>query len=139
MNPKIIYLAGIVDGEGSMSIEIQSPRKNRKTDYYSIRLIVINTNKNLMDWLINNFQGKIQPRKLYPGRKQCYNWVTFSHHSASLLEQMLPYLIIKKRHAEIILEFMKTKNPEDYFVSEEVQHKRRLLYHELKSLTKTGV
>jgi len=139
MREKHIYLAGIIDGEGSISIEIQNANKTcRKTDYYSIRLLVINTSKSLMDWLIQEFGGSLYKRKLIPNQKQCYKWEIFSFNAALIIEQIQEFLIIKKRHAEILLEFLKTKPKDKYFVSKEVQDKRRLLYQELKQLTKTG-
>ena len=44
----IVYLAAIIDGEGSLAIDIQNPIKDdRKTDYYSIRIITVNTSLDL--------------------------------------------------------------------------------------------
>lgn len=133
---KIIYLSGIIDGEGSIQIEIQSTNKVRKMDYYSIRLLVINTSKELMDWLNENFGGKVTARKLIPNRRQCYKWNLCSYNAAKLLEQCLPYLIIKKREAEVLIEFMQTKPEGTWNVTEEIQKRRKFLYDHLKKLNK---
>lgn len=138
LNDKIIYLAGIIDGEGSISIEIQNANTvSRKTDYYSIRLVVINTCKPLLDWIVDNFGGKISTRKSYINRKQCYNWTLLSHKASDLLKRCIPYMIVKKQRAQIIVDFMKTKEV-GWYVSEEVQNIRRDLYAQMKSLNKLG-
>lgn len=137
---QIIYMASMIDGEGSICIEIQSQseRHNRKVDYYSLRLVIINTNKDLMDWLQKYFDGNVSPRKKVPGRKLCYRWNIFSHNSASILKECLPYMIIKKRHAEIFIEFESTMSRSHWKVSEDLLEKRRQLYLKLKKLNKVG-
>ena len=133
---KIIYLAGIVDGEGSVQIEIQSMNAVRKMHYYSIRLLVINTSKELMDWLYSNFGGKITARKLIPNKRQCYKWNICSYNAANILKECLPYMIIKKRNAEVLIEFMQTKPEGTWNVTEEIQSHRKILYDRLKLLNK---
>ena len=137
INEKFAYLAGIIDGEGSISIEIQGT-KNRKTDYYTVRLIVINTDLRLLEWIESNYGGSIKSRTKYINRKQCYNWVLFSFNAANLLKNCLPYLIVKKQRAEILIEFMNSKL-DSYFISKKVQEKRRELYALCKSLNKQGI
>ena len=56
---KLIYLAGIIDGEGSIGIEHLSPCKNRKKSYYVCRLCVINTDEKLIIWIKDNFGGSV--------------------------------------------------------------------------------
>jgi len=133
----LIYLAAIIDGEGSISIEIQNARKNRKTDYYTTRVVVINTHVGLMNWLHATFGGKIQTRKLIGNHKQCYNWVIHSLNAVKLLEACLPYFKIRKPHAEVIIEFSKSKPKGTWNVSQEVQEHRRILYAKLKEINKT--
>ena len=134
---KIIYLAGIIDGEGSIHIELQRANNTcRKIDYFSIRLVVINTNVELMEWLHKNFKGKITKRKDIPGRRSCYVWSVFSFNAAKILEECLPYMIIKKQLAEIIIEFMNTKPKDIWNVSAEVQEHRKFLYDRMKKLNK---
>lgn len=132
------YMAGIFDGEGSVNIEVLSPRENRKYHYYNLRIIVINTNLDLMNWIVSNFGGKYSLRKRIPGRKTCYRWAKCSREAAYIIEQCLPYLIIKKPHALIFIEFMKTMGKTGWFVSEETRNRRQFLYQEIRKLNKVG-
>lgn len=137
---KIIYLAGIIDGEGTVSLEIQNANKTcRKTDYYAVRLLVTNTNKRLIDWCHENFGGTIRARTKHPKRKQCYNWSIHSFGAIAILEECEPFMINKRRHAQILIEFMHTKDGSSWIVTKEVQAKRRELYQEIKSLNKQGI
>jgi len=133
----IVYMAGIIDGEGSLQVEIQGVCASRKTDYYSVRLIIINTDKNLMDWLVKNFGGKIHLRKLMPKRKQCYHWAIFSSDAEAILKACLPYMIVKKPQAKLLIEFMHSKPEGKYYITAEIQEHRRFLYKKMKELNHT--
>ena len=45
-------------------------------------------------------------------RKQVYRWQATSHRLLHICEIILPYLVIKKRQAEIMIEIRKTFNDE---------------------------
>lgn len=132
----ICYMAGIIDGEGSIQIEIQSKNHVRKVDYFSIRLLVINTDLNLMKWLELIYGGKISKRKLIPNRRQCYKWNICSFRAADILKECLPYMIVKKRQAEVLIEFMNSKPENTWNVTNQTQEYRRFLYDKLKLLNK---
>lgn len=102
------YMAGIVDGEGTVHI-FDSP-KGRK---HSNRVVsVSNTDQDLIDWMQRKFPGSglwtVQPsgKKGEPFRriKPCMQvrW-TRTALIKELLEGMLPYLIIKRAKAEEML------------------------------------
>ena len=136
---KLSYLAGIIDGEGSISIEIQSQsvRHNRKCDYYSLRLLVINTNLPLLNWIQSNFGGTIRPRKIIVNRRQCYTWNLFSHNAAEVLKSCEPYMIVKKAHVEVFSNFSSTMSKANSRLSDELLSYRRDLYLKLKHINKT--
>jgi hypothetical protein len=134
----IIYLAGIIDGEGSIQIEIQKKCASRKINYYSVRLIIINTNIELMIWLKDNFGGSFTMRKKIENRKDCYKWNVFSMKAAAILEACHPYMIIKEKHARLIIQFMNLKDKDSYYLTDKVIKQRENLYLTLKSLNKTN-
>jgi hypothetical protein len=135
---RIIYLAGIIDGEGSIQIEIQKKCASRKINYYSVRLIIINTSIELMDWLHTYFGGSVTKRKKIENRKECYKWNIFSYNAAEILEACLPYMIVKEKHAKILIEFMNLKGEGDYYLTPEIIQQREILYLTLKSYNKSG-
>jgi hypothetical protein len=136
---KLSYLAGIIDGEGSITIEIQSQsiRHNRKCDYYSLRLIVTNTNLPLLNWIVENFGGNIRQRKQVPNRRSCYTWSLCSHNAATLLKACEPYMIIKKAHAEVFYEFSTTMSNANVRLSDDLLSYRKDMYLKLKHINKT--
>lgn len=137
---KLSYLAGIIDGEGSISIEIQSQsiRHNRKCDYYSLRLIVTNTSLTLLNWIVFNFGGTLRKRKLYASNhKQCYTWSLCSHNAANLLKACEIYMIIKKPHVAVFYEFSTTMTKANSRLSDELLSYRKDMYLKLKHINKT--
>lgn len=119
MKEKWSYLAGLIDGEGCISI-IRSRRSKTdgKTFYYnySLSVDIFNSSTVLMKWLIQNFGGVYYNRD----RKDDYKWKVANNwrpkgaaNKKELLLSTLPYLIIKKEQAKIALAYMdlKDENP----------------------------
>lgn len=107
------YLAALIDGEGCISIyrRLQKTRKYAETDYWMMnhRLSVYNTNEKLMKWLISNFGGVYYTKSRRSDiHKVEYDW---RPKGAKNLERMLlgvlPYLVIKKEQATILLEYIR--------------------------------
>lgn len=96
------YLAGILDGEGHMSIQIGNGISDK---CFPARVSVANNVPLIHDWLRERFGGVTQ--KMNGGRGRCSQtrW-TNKPAIVKILEAALPYLIIKKRQAELMLTFM---------------------------------
>ena len=103
------YLAGIIDGEGTVTIN-----HINQGNIYRIFLVVTNTNKSLMDWLVKNFGGNVSPRG--PTRtkvKQIYDWYLLGEKAYHLLKSIENLLLIKNEQAKICIryyEFLSNKN-----------------------------
>ena len=99
------YLAGIIEGEGTITIV----KSARLIGDLTPSLSVANTNKDLIDWLLNNVGGRVmssQPKN--KNYKLKYNWITSSVLDVSVIIKMVyPYLIIKKSNAKKVLAFCK--------------------------------
>ena len=104
---KIIYLAGIVDGEGWIGFNknLRKGQKESKLRYW-FSLVIVNTNKDLMDWIQSNFGGSVHKRKAHSENwKQAYDWRIVCTQAINLIELIKPYLIIKKNQAEIAVSY----------------------------------
>lgn len=134
----IIYFAGIFDGEGSMMIELQSKNAVRKYDYFSLRVVVTNTNLELIQWLKTNFGGNIGTRPQIQGRKITYDWKIYSKDAANIIKSALPYLIIKKQRALVFIEFAETIGKTGWNITEEIRLQRQSLYNSMKIHNKQG-
>ena len=98
---EIAYMAGIIDGEGSIYIGNFSSNKKTGSKYYQTNIEVTNTDKNLMDWIVNTFGGRLNTytMKQLPknSRRTVYRWIATGERVTHLCEIMKLYLIAKKK------------------------------------------
>jgi hypothetical protein len=135
----IAYFAGIVDGEGSIGIELLSPTKSRKKTYYVCRLCVINTNLALMQWIKENFGGTFDAKApKIPNRKLCYRWHIFGKDLENLITALMPHLRIKKEQAQLLLRYRETVASQGWLITDDILEKRRLLHLRCKELNQLG-
>lgn len=132
---KIAYFAGIMDGEGTFYIGNYS--KYPKS--FNSRILVVNTDYSLINWLKTNFGGLIYSRKSKknPHWKEKFEWIVNKAKIQSFCEMLLPYLVIKKEHAKIMIEFRKTfdkKRGRSNGVPLKVHNKRLQLMNDLHKL-----
>ncbi len=137
---ELAYLAGIIDGEGCVYIYKRKTRNNH-TDFFP-RLQLITTSKLLHDWIHKVFGGMIFNRKTSnPKWKQRFEWYTTRNLMDEILEKILPYMVIKKSHIQIMIEFRKTF--ETYYGRKGIPHDvvklREDLCSQLKLLNKRGL
>lgn len=92
------YLAGILDGEGCFTI-------GRCRTSYVPRIIVVNTNKELITWLQRNFGGDYS-RSSVKGRptwKPRYSW-RVSHRSAFQVAELAhDFMRVKRKQARLFI------------------------------------
>ena len=99
------YFAGIVDGEGSIGIAKckKSIKQNRKGYAYRAFFHITNTHLPMLEYLSKHFGGKIS---YLDERAMCYNYTFSANKIRDILPKLIPYLLIKKKQAEIVLEFL---------------------------------
>jgi len=103
------YLAGILDGEGTITISRQTDRrKGRVYHCYSPHITISNTVRLMLDSIKNRFGGKIVEvnRRVEGHQKPGYILYFRKGEMLALLPKVIPYLTIKKRKAELLLEYM---------------------------------
>lgn len=104
------YIAGFLDGEGSICL---SKPKNRRTPHPLITLC--NTHFGVMNWISKKLELRETAIYTYPedtirNHKIKYA-VTIGRQAKikEILENVFPYLIIKKRQAELMLEYLERR------------------------------
>lgn len=103
------WLAGFVDGEGT----IASARGGRGGRYITWKLSVPNTHYGSLQHCLDVTNvGSITPRMgIGDNRKPIWHWQVFSQANiASILRQILPYLVIKREAALRFLEWFNAQN-----------------------------
>jgi hypothetical protein len=116
---KLAYMAGIVDCEGSLCIYRVNPAKYNRYQSPNFRSVlnISNTKKELFDWIEQHFanmnhKSKKHKRSIFKKNgvheRYIYEWVVQGIRLVDLCTQLLPYLVLKKRQAELILQFRAT-------------------------------
>lgn len=104
----LAYLAGIIDGEGTVNITYLPKR-----DEFRLRLQVVNTDKRLIDWLKSNFESHVYEVKRHslqnPKWRKRYEWFLYPKKATlPLLKSLIPFLICKKEQMEVAITFIET-------------------------------
>ena len=97
---ELAYLAGFIDGEGTIGIVSVASHKR-----YVVQIAACNCNPIPIELLENNFGGKVRLRKWKNENwKPCYEWKLTARKAVAVIKSILPYLLIKGRQAEIAIE-----------------------------------
>lgn len=105
------YLAGLIDGEGCIHINIST----QKGKWKSHHLVIVvsqagDIGKKLLEyWNQKTNVGSVHKTKRPNGWKDCYNWHIGAHQACMLLKEIRPYLMVKHDQADVAVEFRKTK------------------------------
>jgi len=135
---KMIYLASVVDAEGTISIyHASQPSKNYYA--YLLGLIIANTDTRLIDWLVANYGGWTQWRR-YKAKnwKDIKIWSIGGKKTYRLLKQVRPFLIVKQKQADLGMEFYR-KCITNRARSQWIKNKAYEYYLEMKKLNIRGV
>ncbi len=104
----LIWFAGFFDGEGAFRIKRHSLSKNGHMSIH-IHLAISNTHRGSLEYIAKNLGGRIKTlKRRNPKHKTLYRWYSSSTDSVQIItSSMLPYLIVKKERAKLILKFEK--------------------------------
>jgi hypothetical protein len=106
------YLAGIIDGEGSIYIGNFSSNPKTGTLHYQTNIEVTNTDEKLVRWLIDTFGGRLSyyTAKQTPknSRKAVWRWIATGELLTHLCKGIHPYLLAKLPQCEIMLKMRET-------------------------------
>jgi len=112
------YLAGIIDGEGTITICNQKWKRKYSSGVSTRPMVAIsNTDYGLLKYLNNlNVGGVSYDRRQHEGWKQSFQWSVSSHLGClSILRTILPYLVIKKKRAEEVIKYIEEKHPNEVY------------------------
>lgn len=102
------YLAGLIDGEGTITLYLRSDVQTMR-----MRVVVYSTTEEVIEWLLVHFDGKKQKmgRRANPKHSQEFAWYLDGDKAYDLLELIFPYLIIKKAKAQVACEAWRNRQP----------------------------
>jgi hypothetical protein len=105
----LIYLAGYFDGEGSVCMQISN--KNYRCP--SLKICVFSGDKEVVELFGATFGGNVhQVKPRGNDKRQVYSWTACGSKAQAILKQLLPFLIAKKKPAEMVmgLSFITVRN-----------------------------
>ncbi len=117
------YLAGIIDGEGTISFM-------KRGDHFFPTVTIANNSRKLLEWcgakskLPHSLLNK-RPRAAHHSPSYHIRW---RHRSALRLAQVcLPYLIIKKKHAALLLNWKRVVRRNGRYTQQELLARNNLV------------
>lgn len=138
------YLAGIIDGEGTIRIGATKPstkHPNWNIVYYaSIGLGM--SDKRVIELFAKKFGAKLR-KECVPNRKIIYRWGTCGNKAVpKILKKLLPYLIVKKKQAELVIKFCEERKTTGFRRNKKLPiselRRRQELYFKIKKLNAVG-
>lgn len=142
MSPE--YLAGVIDSDGSISVVLK--HKNRPNPSYtiSIQLTWSDTEKSrkVLNLLKETYGGSVFESKSlksrYPNSRPVIKYSVACQKSRKLLEDILPYLLLKKDQAVLALDILNTTGYGIYGFGrpkpKDLIEKHRNIYLQMKEL-----
>jgi len=133
METNLAYVAGLIDGEGTLVVG-KYPRKGNKYLGYRGFLAIANTHVPMLQFLKSIIGGKIVEQGKGRG---CYSLSLSTNEIRNCLPQIVPFLVVKKEQAEVLLDFLERQfNNASAPVSDELLKFYESCYQRLKKLKK---
>lgn len=142
------YLAGLMDGDGNISLARQRYNKKDKSPHYRIVAVINMTHKETIEWINSIIPGSLycvqhkSNHKESWNRKPIHRWAIWGLQAEWFIRQIIPYMRVRKKQAEVALAFQdaiengRDKRNNGRFVSltQEELNKRETFYWQMRTL-----
>lgn len=105
----LAYTAGLFDGEGAIDIQKINMGKRPRGYNHALRVMVQMCDVEGLEVIVKLFGGKIFPRYT-PHRHVVYRWELANMKAVTFLQQIMPYLQVKRERALIATQFKRLSN-----------------------------
>lgn len=141
MNPEpysshdVAWAAGFMDGEGTFTL-LEHGTSATHPSQRAVHVGATQTTREPLEKLASIFGGKVGPLGITSAGNQAWQWrIGEARAVEAAITQLLPYLVVKQRDAEIVLEFASTirrrgrtkKGIADHIDAAEVAIRERLI------------
>lgn len=135
------YLAGLIDGEGTICVNVRRPGPERRTSrpQFVLQIAIGMCDRNLIETLyrrvgIGTFhKGTLQN----PKHRTIWFWRLLAEDGDLFLRTITPYLILKRRQAELFMEMVALRRKSTNSYAHEVE-RQVTITEELRVLNKRG-
>jgi intein/homing endonuclease len=135
------YLAGLIDGEGTIHIVLQRNKTKKIPEYFFSEVYITNTKMEMLRWVQERFGGKIRFSRKNENRnwKPVYRIHYHGKDAMALLAEAGPYLVIKKEHALLLFAMQARLSRYQHPLSDQEREARRVLYWKCRELNHRGL
>ena len=139
---KAMWLAGVIDGEGTVGVYKQHRPANKSKVRYFANVQVAGTHKGFIEEVARTMGCSSyvseKANRIQQGHKPVWSVAARRRYVRRTLEAVLPYLIIKKEQAALVLEFVsKVENATCH--THNLTPEFEKFYQQMKVLNKRGV
>jgi len=147
MKLSLQYIAGFIDGEGYLGI-VKKTSKESTLGYYFTPVLKISqvTRNDEVLKCIKDFLGcgnltldKLNALKSGNGVNKSSLEYRSEKRVTPILKKIYPYLIVKKKQADILLKYAKLAKVRDFKCRMEIDKKRTALYNDIRFLNRRGL
>lgn len=149
---QLAYIAGIIDGEGTLSLvggqAISVDSYGRSYRSFQLTVRVGNTNKILIDWLQSKsgigitrmISDRSYNQPKLKNSKRAHYWQLSANEVRELLPKIVPFLVIKKRQAEIMIHWLShLTGVRGRAMTDKIFNEKIEIVKEMKRLNKRGL
>lgn len=140
------WLAALIDGEGSIMLVERTPDSGRRRHLRAV-VSVSNTDTRLMKSLLREVgQGRVYTHKNPRRGVYAFTWRLTGLESLKWLPKLIPYLVIKRRQAKLLIEAIELgqklapiKGEEyDWALMPRLKRRREEIMLQIRSLNRKG-
>lgn len=102
---KYAFLAGLLEGDGCIQISTRKSLRMKFGIEMWMYIEVSNTKRELLEFLVENFEGRITSYQRKGNASLSYTWRLERAKASALLLHLYSYLIIKKKQTELAIKF----------------------------------
>ena len=142
---ELAYFAGILDGEGCFCLHSHTAKPSFRGHIYACAIHVGNTDIRLLQWIADRFGGRVFAEQRQNAKwKDVWRWYARTDDMDVWLPAVLPYLIIKRDQAELLMAYRKTLPPKARThrstgaTTDAVKQQRAQIHANLAMLNKRG-
>ena len=146
----LAYIAGLIDGEGSIVItKARRSNPKYKCPHYILLVTCTNTHLGVLEWLNTKYaSSKAFRKREREGWRTAYEWHSSAKMALGFLKLIRPWLKIKSEQADLAIEFQTNKMSDRSFTSSgkkngntlslETLKKREIVYQKMHFLNTGG-
>jgi len=143
VDARVLYLAGLFEGEGCASITTHRNTANKIGYQYCIRLDIDMTDIEPIKALHNYFGGSFHIRKRheYPQRRETYRWRVRGKNAAIVAQLLIPYILTPRKRGALqcVINFAKTIGKNGKTLTPEILQRRENLYQKCHAYNARGI